>query len=168
MQSMLRSFSSSNPRLHVADINKNHFSKEILLQQYQPTPFFFFHTAFRRVWFTAILIRLTSSDYTLLYITLKPYREASKEFLQKNILTMRSISFSDENQVFLIPRLPEAMKEKLFYQERDIWLFQYEAALERAGWSAEKSFLRNLWNQLPGSLWAYGIGIAILCWSIRK
>jgi hypothetical protein len=81
---------------------------------------------------------------------------------------MRSITFSDEkNQVFLIPRLPEAMKEQLFYQERDICMFQYQAALERAGWSDENSWLQNLLNQLP-SLWSYGIVIAILCWSIRK
>jgi hypothetical protein len=80
---------------------------------------------------------------------------------------MRSISFSDENQVFLIPSLPEAMKEKLFYQERDFCMFQYEAALERAGWDPEKGLISNLLHQIP-SLWAYGIVIAILCWSIRK
>ena len=103
---------------------------------------------------------------------------------------MPHISFSEETQVFIVPRIEDSMRDALFYQDRDICFFQYEAALEQAGlrcccsssasspsccpsttfpwWDGTKHWYENLAHQAEGLWWCVAILVGLICILVRR
>ena len=84
-------------------------------------------------------------------------------------MTTKSISFCETEEVHIVPRIPDGLKETLYYQNRDIAMFQHNAALERAGFDPDSVLFQKHHQDSSSQItWIYGLILAVVYWTLQK